>query len=205
MYIYFLLTCVVVGCLERKGISGGQRRRVSVAIEMMKEADMFLLDGMRLRMCDNIRWPIRSQIVSVWEGLRNKLSLLCTNLEPTSGLDSGTSISLMNCLHSLSSLGTNIVATLHQPRNEIFHLVNHVILLAPGGPIYMSNWSGVLCCDAFQYIYGCHLTWHFIAIVKNKQRFTMSSITISSIASNDRISYDIIWCYVATPYDNVHT
>ena len=61
----FLLTCVVVGCLERKGISGGQRRRVSVAIEMMKEADMFLLDGMRLRLCDNIRWPICSQITSV--------------------------------------------------------------------------------------------------------------------------------------------
>ena len=55
MYIYFFLpVCVVVGCLERKGISGGQRRRVSVAIEMMKEADMFLLDGMRWRMCDNI-------------------------------------------------------------------------------------------------------------------------------------------------------
>jgi ABC-type sugar transport system ATPase subunit len=61
----FLLTCIVVGCLERKGISGGQRRRVSVAIEMMKEADMFLLDGMLLRMCDNRRWPLCSQIISV--------------------------------------------------------------------------------------------------------------------------------------------
>lgn len=35
----------VVGNIDRKGISGGQRRRVSVAMEMMKEADMFLLDG----------------------------------------------------------------------------------------------------------------------------------------------------------------
>ena len=63
--LIFLLTCVVVGCMERKGISGGQRRRVSVAIEMMKEADMFLLDGMHLRMCDNISWPISSQSISV--------------------------------------------------------------------------------------------------------------------------------------------
>ena len=44
---------IVVGSQERKGISGGQRRRVSVAIEMMKEADMFLLDGM-IRDCRNI-------------------------------------------------------------------------------------------------------------------------------------------------------
>ena len=35
----------VVGSAERKGISGGQRRRVSVAVEMMKESDLFLLDG----------------------------------------------------------------------------------------------------------------------------------------------------------------
>ena len=44
---------IVVGSQERKGISGGQRRRVSVAIEMMKEADMFLLDGMIID-CRNI-------------------------------------------------------------------------------------------------------------------------------------------------------
>jgi ABC-type multidrug transport system ATPase subunit len=93
------ICCSVVGNVSTKGISGGQRRRVSVAMELMKEADMILLD------------------------------------EPTSGLDSATSISLMNCLHSLAVLGTNVVATLHQPRSEIFHLVDSVILLAPGGRV----------------------------------------------------------------------
>ena len=64
-------------------------------------------------------------------------SLLFSSLslaaEPTSGLDSGTSISLMNSLHSLAALGVNVVATLHQPRNEIFNLVDSLLLLAPGG------------------------------------------------------------------------
>ena len=38
----------MVGSIEKKGISGGQRRRVSVAMEMMKEGDLFLLDGLFL-------------------------------------------------------------------------------------------------------------------------------------------------------------
>jgi ABC-type sugar transport system ATPase subunit len=35
----------VVGSAEEKGISGGQKKRVSVAMEMMKEAPLFFLDG----------------------------------------------------------------------------------------------------------------------------------------------------------------
>jgi hypothetical protein len=39
--------------------------------------------------------------------------------EPTSGLDSSSSMVLMRCLKVLAGLGTNVVATLHQPRKEI--------------------------------------------------------------------------------------
>jgi ABC-type lipoprotein export system ATPase subunit len=35
----------VVGGTDKKGISGGQKKRVSIAMEMMKEAAMFFLDG----------------------------------------------------------------------------------------------------------------------------------------------------------------
>ena len=86
-----------VGNAETKGVSGGQKKRVSVAMEMMKEAPLFLLD------------------------------------EPTSGLDSASSISLFNALHTLASLGHNVVATIHQPRQEIIDLLDSLILLAPGG------------------------------------------------------------------------
>jgi energy-coupling factor transporter ATP-binding protein EcfA2 len=58
--------------------------------------------------------------------------LICL-AEPTSGLDSATSISLLHSLHQLSSIGVNIVATLHQPRQEILDLIDTLILLAPGG------------------------------------------------------------------------
>ena len=89
----------IVGSAELKGISGGQKKRVSVAMEMTKEAALFFLD------------------------------------EPTSGLDSATSMSLLNSLQKVSKKGVNIVATLHQSRQEIFDLLDCLILLAPGGKI----------------------------------------------------------------------
>lgn len=89
----------IVGSAERKGISGGQKKRVSVGMEMTKEAALFFLD------------------------------------EPTSGLDSATSMSLLNSLQEVSKKGVNIVATLHQPRQEIFDMLDCLILLAPGGKI----------------------------------------------------------------------
>jgi hypothetical protein len=50
-----------------------------------------------------------------------------------SGLDSASSISLINSLNKIAQNGVNIVATLHQPRVEIFDIINCVYLLAPGG------------------------------------------------------------------------
>ena len=89
----------IVGSAEVKGISGGQKKRVSVACELVKEAPLFLLD------------------------------------EPTSGLDSATSIALLSALHAVSDLGVNTTCTLHQPRQEIFDMINNLCLLAPGGRI----------------------------------------------------------------------
>ena len=44
-------------------------------------------------------------------------------------------MSLLNTLHKVSDRGTTVVATLHQPRQEIFDLVHNLILLAPGGRV----------------------------------------------------------------------
>ena len=63
----------------------------------------------------------------------------CDLLEPTSGLDSATSVSVIHILHRLSNLGVNITATLHQPRQEILNLMHDLILLAPGGRVVYSG------------------------------------------------------------------
>ena len=75
--------------------------------------------------------------------------------EPTSGLDSATSISLLHSLHQLSSIGVNIVATLHQPRQEILDLIDNLILLAPGGRLAYFGPPGLLKDHFSKFGYIC--------------------------------------------------
>ena len=95
--LIFIILSLLIGSPSEKGISGGQKKRVSIGMELMKEPTLFFLD------------------------------------EPTSGLDSASSISLINSLNKIVQNGVNIVATLHQPRVEIFDIIHCVYLLAPGG------------------------------------------------------------------------
>ena len=39
------IRCNIVGNAEKRGISGGQKKRVSIAMELVKEAALFFLDG----------------------------------------------------------------------------------------------------------------------------------------------------------------
>lgn len=88
-------------------ISGGERKRTSVAVELV------------------VRPPL----------------LLCD--EPTSGLDATTALSLMKTLRDLASLGHSIVVVIHQPRTDIFHMLNRLLLLSKGQVVYDGQTSRV--------------------------------------------------------------
>ena len=88
-------------------ISGGERKRPSVAVELV------------------VRPPL----------------LLCD--EPTSGLDATTALSLMKTLRDLASLGHSIVVVIHQPRTDIFHMLNRLLLLSKGQVVYDGQTSNV--------------------------------------------------------------
>lgn len=91
----------LIGSSMVKGISGGERKRVSVAMEMITNPAILFLD------------------------------------EPTSGLDTFTAFNMMSTLVKLAhEQERTIVATIHQPSSEIFHLFDDVLLLAEGRVIY---------------------------------------------------------------------
>eukprot|EP00049_Salpingoeca_infusionum_P005992 m.100121 g.100121 ORF g.100121 m.100121 type:complete len:366 (-) comp13158_c0_seq7:885-1982(-) len=53
--------------------------------------------------------------------------------EPTSGLDATTSLDIMRVLHRLTTHGVTVISVIHQPRTEIFNLLDNIVLLQPGG------------------------------------------------------------------------
>lgn len=90
-----------IGSPDKKGISGGERKRTSMAMEVVINPPMLFLD------------------------------------EPTSGLDTYTAYSVCKLLSQLANRqGRTVVATIHQPSSEIFHLFDDLLILASGQVMY---------------------------------------------------------------------
>ncbi|KAI1141292.1 hypothetical protein F5Y05DRAFT_371952 [Hypoxylon sp. FL0543] len=90
----------LVGSVGKPVISGGQRKRVSIGMELAAAPMAIFLD------------------------------------EPTSGLDATAASSIMRTLKAIGRLGISVIVIIHQPRMEIFEMLDDLILLANGQIIY---------------------------------------------------------------------
>ncbi|RAQ80573.1 ABC transporter, partial [Aspergillus flavus] len=86
----------LVGSTEKRGISGGEQKRLSIALEIVAMPTAIILD------------------------------------EPTSGLDAATALSIMKLLKSISRMGITVICTIHQPRSDIFQLLDDLLILVSG-------------------------------------------------------------------------
>eukprot|EP01101_Sappina_pedata_P004816 TRINITY_DN2092_c0_g1_i2.p1 TRINITY_DN2092_c0_g1~~TRINITY_DN2092_c0_g1_i2.p1 ORF type:complete len:648 (-),score=245.09 TRINITY_DN2092_c0_g1_i2:107-2050(-) len=92
-----------IGSQFRRGISGGEKKRVSIGCELITDPGLIFLD------------------------------------EPTTGLDSFNSLSVMETLRKLATKGHTIVCTIHQPRASIFELFDKLLLLSAGKIVYFGE------------------------------------------------------------------
>ncbi|KAK7064707.1 pleiotropic drug resistance protein, ABC superfamily [Favolaschia claudopus] len=88
---------IYVGGELLKGISGGEKRRLSLAVQMISDPSILVVD------------------------------------EPTSGLDSFIANNVMQCLKDIARSGRTVIVTIHQPRSDIFHSLDNMLILAKGG------------------------------------------------------------------------
>ena len=83
-----------------RGLSGGEKRRVSIGCELLTRPGLLLLD------------------------------------EPTTGLDSTNAARVVDILSSLSGQqGVTVLLSIHQPRPDIFRLMDRVLLLSGEGQV----------------------------------------------------------------------
>ncbi|WVQ92160.1 hypothetical protein IAS59_005968 [Cryptococcus gattii] len=101
-----------VGGALLKGISGGEKRRLSLAVQMINDPAVLVVD------------------------------------EPTSGLDASIALGVMHVLRDIAATGRTVIATIHQPRSDIWKLIDNVTLLAKGGTIAYTGKRS----DAVQYL-----------------------------------------------------
>ncbi|KAJ3065469.1 ATP-binding cassette sub- G member 1 [Rhizoclosmatium hyalinum] len=132
----------IIGDTHIKGVSGGERKRCAMAMEMVTNPQVLFLD------------------------------------EPTSGLDTFTAFSVIQTLRSIAhNDGRTIVATIHQPSSEIYHLFDDLLLLADGRIMYQGP-----AHDAIAYFkrvgYPCPKTsnpadFFFYHIVNNEDELSL--------------------------------
>ncbi|CAG5129683.1 unnamed protein product [Candidula unifasciata] len=89
-----------VGDAALRGLSGGERRRVSIGIQLLILPSILFLD------------------------------------EPTSGLDSFTASNLVQTLSRLVVKKRTIIMSIHQPRFDIFNMVDTLMILSRGRIVY---------------------------------------------------------------------
>ncbi len=93
-----------VGSPLNKTISGGQRKRLNIALELIREPIILIVD------------------------------------EPTSGLSSMDSETVMTLLKTQSLQGKLVIVNIHQPSSEIYKLFDKLLILDKGGyPVYQGN------------------------------------------------------------------
>eukprot|EP00122_Pirum_gemmata_P019052 Pgem_evm1s17847 len=57
--------------------------------------------------------------------------------EPTTGLDSFTSLEVMNVMRDITNRGRTTICTIHQPSSDVFRLFDRLLLLVKGEIVYL--------------------------------------------------------------------
>lgn len=102
----------VIGDAKTKGISGGEKKRLSIGNELIGAT--------------STDTTVTNQ--------EKKVLIFCD--EPTSGLDSYQAEKVMELLKKMAKRGNTVIASIHQPRSSIVKMFDDVTLISEGKVIY---------------------------------------------------------------------
>lgn len=116
-----------------RGISGGQKKRVTVGVDMLKGSNVFIM------VCHTIHYAALLNIRS--------LSNHVAQDEPTTGLDSVTAVKMLSCIQAMTATGmVSCICGLLQPPREVFDLFDHVMVLDDGEISYFGPREEAVPC-----------------------------------------------------------
>ena len=128
---------IIIGGDLLKGISGGERKRTSVGVELVVKPALVFLDGKTPRQL------VLLQYLFDMSCCFNPSFSFGIFSEPTSGLDSFSAVQLIQVLKKVANAGSSVLFTIHQPSSEVFNSFDHLILMNKGRVMYEGEVSDV--------------------------------------------------------------
>ncbi|XP_035720104.1 ATP-binding cassette sub-family G member 1-like [Vespa mandarinia] len=131
-------------------LSGGQKKRLSIALELIDNPPVMFLD------------------------------------EPTTGLDSSSSLQCVTMLQKLARSGKTIICTIHQPSAAIYKMFDHVYLLADGRCMYEGAAKNTInyFADLGLYCPKYHNPADYMLEIVNKEYGNFNDQLVAAIESN---------------------
>jgi ABC-type multidrug transport system ATPase subunit len=131
-----------VGNWHLRGLSGGEKRRLSIALEILTRPRLLFLDeptsGLdRLKCLSSFEYLARAGRIF----LKNLSSQVWVNVflklrDGVLGVCSAAAFFVITTLRNLARDGRTIIASIHQPSSEVFELFDTLTLLSGGKLIY---------------------------------------------------------------------
>jgi ABC-type multidrug transport system ATPase subunit len=141
---------VLVGSDEVKGISGGEKRRLSIAIQLLSDPVLCLLDepttGLDSFTARHIVQTLKALACLDEEDLLD-FAENQNSFSPTKRLKSPLSMSFSHSFLSSQSKSIQkktVLISIHQARYDIFENIDQIILLAKGNIIWSGDIEGML-------------------------------------------------------------
>jgi ABC-type multidrug transport system ATPase subunit len=130
----------IIGSDKVRGVSGGERKRASVAVQLISDpAVLFLdeptsgLDGTgKMRSLDDVLTHSLSFSLSL------SLSLSLSRFL----LTAFQSQAIMECMKTLAEANRCVITVIHQPRSSIFDMFDKLLILSEGSTMYYGDAKG---------------------------------------------------------------
>ena len=111
---------IKVGGATGPGLSGGQKRRLTIALQLLNLPKLIFLDE-----------PTSGEAAFCHQHAHTYDESEDISCGPV-GLDAASSIELLHHLNRLAYGNRTVVLTIHQPRFEIFYMFHKLVLLSDG-------------------------------------------------------------------------
>lgn len=121
----------VIGNWHLRGISGGERRRVSIALEILMRPRLLFLDEPTSGLD---RYFFLLNYIYNWLVINYILSVDLLG-------GSASAFFVTQTLRGLSRDGRTVIASIHQPSSEVFELFDRLYLLSGGKTVYFGQAS----------------------------------------------------------------